>query len=270
MRFRCSSSSDHAGHVVLSLFPQPQILSSTEDTPVLMLNPDLCFAFPHCAPPSPDTGTPWGALNMGLRQGVESPPALPGGCMKDPPEQGAAAPLPLWGLWDQKSFGTCVCPHRLLGWEPQDGDICVSLGDVQGQDLLGMGATVRPWGMLGIGTPRMGTWLPLQDALGWLFGDRRSGGDTNSQPSAVRAIPVPCEVPAGLAQGAATWLPAGPQREEEEEEETQLGIGTQLGTACGQGGCACWTRSPWGRWCWDNGKGWQGHDIAWGGGWGGG
>lgn len=46
----------------------------------------------------------------------------------------------------------------------------------------------------------------------------------------------------GLAQGAATWLQAGPQGEEEEEEEAQLGMETQLGTACGQGRCACWTR----------------------------
>lgn len=103
----------------------------------------------------------------------------------------------------------------------------------------------------------MGTWFPLQDALGWLFGGRRSGGDTDSQP------------PLGLAQGAATWLQAGPQGEEEKEEEAQLGMGTQLGTACGQGICACWMRFPWGHCCWDNKMGWQGHDITWGEEWGG-
>lgn len=42
-----------------------------------------------------------------------------------------------------------MCPCRVLGWEPQDEDICVSLGGVQGQDLLGMGA------------------MSLEDAWGW-------------------------------------------------------------------------------------------------------
>ncbi|XP_040394913.1 collagen alpha-1(III) chain-like [Cygnus olor] len=126
-----------------------------------------------------------------------------------------------------------VSPGGAWGWDAPRRGTSTSLGDAWGWDLAPDGDIHVPEGYSGLGPPGRG--CPslcgvLGGGSGGQSGGRRFWGATTPRPPAARAVAGLSGVPAGLAQGAATWLRAGPRQEEEEEEEeeeeAQLGTGT--------------------------------------------